>query len=459
MKKVFAAILLLAFPQILIAQTDEGYKQLFRDKITIEKSGTSIAAVFVDEKGTRFVNFGTLTKDAASEAANAKTVYEIGSITKLFVGVLLADAVKRGEVKLDAPISLYLPKTVKGPTFNGKEITLLDLATHTSALPRLPDNLAPKDNLDPYADYTALKLYDFLSGYKLTREIGSEYEYSNLGVGLLGHILSLRSKMPFEQLMMKRIFAPLGMNDTSLSLVSSRLTKHAQGYNAENKPTPIWTFDALAGAGAIRTTSADMAKFIAASVGIEKTPLAEAFTDARKMYRQGQNSQVKVGLCWNNADLFGTEVFWHGGGTYGFSSYIAIEPKQKRGAFLVNNAGQPTGSVFLESVAFNYLQPKFPIKKSEPARTEISLSKEILATYVGEYLVAEGLSIFITLEGSQLYGRATGQDRFELFSEKEDKFFAKVAGITIAFEKGNDGKVSQLKISQAGNDTPAKKIK
>lgn len=336
---------------------------------------------------------------------------------------------------------------------------MLDLATHTSALPRLPENLEPKDALDPYADYTEQKLYEFLSGHKLTREIGSEYAYSNLGVGLLGHILSLRAKMTFDELLEKRIFSPLGMADTSLALPNARRSRHAQGFNAADAPTPIWNFDVLAGAGAIRSTSADMAKFISASIGITKTPLAGAFVEARKMQRQGQNSQVKVGLCWNNADLFGTEVFWHGGGTFGFSSYIAIDPKQKKGAFLVNNSGQPTGSVFLESIAFNFLQPKFPIKKPALAKVEVQLTEDVLRAYAGEYAVTDGLSIFITLEGKQLFGRATGQDKFELFAEKEDKFFAKVAGIAISFDNDKDGKITQLIISQGGVDTPAKKVK
>ena len=107
---------------------------------------------------------------------------------------MLAEAVKRGEVKLDDPVSKFLPSTVKTPTRGGREITLLDLATHTSALPRLPANFAPKDNQNPYADYTVEQMYDFLSKFAPTRDTGAQYEYSNLGMGLLGHILSLRAE-------------------------------------------------------------------------------------------------------------------------------------------------------------------------------------------------------------------------------------------------------------------------
>lgn len=459
MKKILPLLVFVAFFQNLMAQTNDEYKNLFRDKVTIEKSGSSIVAALVDEKEIKFINFGTVGKEVSAKAADENTIYEIGSITKLFLGVLLADAVKRGEVRLDDPISKYLPATVKTPQLNGREITLLDLATHSSSLPRLPDNLQPKNGLDPYADYSAQNLYDFLSNYKLPREIGSQYEYSNLASGLLGHILSLKTKMSLEELMTQRIFKPLGMNDTSFFLPESKKSKHAQGLNQTDEPTPRWTFDALAGAGAIRSTSADMAKFIEAAVGINQTPMLDSFVEARKALRQGQNARVKIGLFWNNVDLYGTEVFWHGGGTYGFSSYLAIDPKQKKGAFLVNNSGQETGSVFLESIAFNFLQNKFPIKKPVAPKTEISLSETVLQKYVGEYAIADNFSITVTREGNQLFAQATGQGKFEIFAEKEDFFFAKITPLSIEFKKDEGGKISGLIITQGGRNTPAKKVK
>lgn len=459
MKKLLSLVVVLILSLNYMAQTDDEYKKIFREKIETEKSGSSIVMALIDEKGTRFVNYGTIGKDASTPVADENTIYEIGSLTKLFVGVLLADAVKRGEVKLDAPISAYLPKNVKTPKFNEKEITLLDLATHSSSLPRLPENIAPKNALDPYADYTAQNLYDFLSNYKLTREIGSQYDYSNLGFGLLGHILSLQSKMSFEQMLANRIFKPLKMNDTSLVPPPAKNSKQAQGLNFQNEPTAFWTFDALAGAGAIRSTSADMAKFINAAVGITPTPLSEAFTEARKLRRQGQNKAVQVGLGWNNVDLYGTEIFWHGGGTYGFSSYIAVDAKNKKGAFLVNNSGQETGSVFLESVAFNFLQPKFPIKKPKPAKTEITLSEKILQTYVGEYQLAPNFSIVVTNEGGKLFTQATGQEKIEIFAEREDEFFLKVIEASLSFTKDESGKISGLILHQGGRDVSAKKIK
>lgn len=445
--------------QIITAQTDDELRNLFREHIETENAGSSIVMVEVSEKGTRFVSYGKLSKETSSLNADEKTIYEMGSVTKVFTGILLAEAVRRGEVKLDDPISKYLPTTVKTPTYNNKEITILDLATHSSALPRLPANLKPKDFANPYADYTAQNAYDFLSDYKLTREIGTQYEYSNFAVGLLGHILSLRAKMSLDQLLITRILKPLGMNDTSFALPDAKKLRHAQGLNQDNNPTSNWFWEALAGAGALRTTTADMAKFIAANLGLTKTSLFESLVEARKMLRQGPDKSVKIGLCWHNFDVFGTEVFWHNGATYGFSSYLAIAPNKKKGLFLVRNWGGGNGTKFLESVALHSIESEFPIRKPTPPRKEISLSEEVLEKYVGEYQLAPTFSIVITREGKRLFAQATGQQKFELFAEKEGEFFLKEIKASLSFTKDQNGKINGAVLHQAGNNTPARKIK
>ena len=147
---------------------------------------------------------------------DGNTLFEIGSITKVFTASLLAEMAARGEVGLDDPVAKYLPPSVRVPSRNGKQITLLDLSTQTSGLPRMPTNFSPKDELNPYADYSVDQLYAFLSGYELTRDIGSQYEYSNLGVGLLGHALALRAGKSYEALLVERILRPLGITTRGL---------------------------------------------------------------------------------------------------------------------------------------------------------------------------------------------------------------------------------------------------
>ena len=143
----------------------------------------------VDEHGSSIVSCGKMD-DGASPEVNGNTLFEIGSITKTFTGLLLQDMIERGEMKLDDPVARYLPKLVRMPTRNGKEITLFHLVTHTSGLPRNPENLDPKRADNPLAEYTAEKLNAYLSGFKLTRQPGAKFEYSNLGSGLLGHVIN-----------------------------------------------------------------------------------------------------------------------------------------------------------------------------------------------------------------------------------------------------------------------------
>ena len=451
--------LLFTIAQLSPAQRADELKQAFREHIEIENAGSSVAMVEVSAKGTRFINYGKLRKDSTSPNADEKTIYEIGSITKVFTGILLAEAIKRGEVKLDDPISKHLPKAVKVPVFDGKEITLVDLATHSSGLPRLPVNFSPKDPLNPYADYSAQNAYDFLSDYKLTREIGKTYEYSNFGVGLLGHILSLKAKLSYEQLVSSRILKPLKMNDTSLNLPAAKKPRHAQGLNEKNDPTSNWYWDSLAGAGALRTTTTDMAKFISANLGLTKTSLSQSLIEARKMLRKGEHEAIQIGLCWFNAKLFETEVFWHGGGTYGFASYIAIAPSLKKGYFLVRNWGGENGSEFLESVAFNSINSRIPIKPPTPAKKEIILSEEVLDKYVGEYEITPTFSVKVFRDGKRLFTQATGQQPFEMFAEKEDEFFLKELKASLSFTKDASGRINGAVLKQSGQSIPARKVK
>src|SRR5260370_20331102 len=185
--------LLGAVPLLPAAEpTDTEIKLILGERIDTAKKSVGIVVGLVDENGSGIMSWGRKAREN-KETVDGDTVFEIGSVSKAFTGTLLADMVERGEVKLDDPISRYLPKTVKVPARNGREITLADLATQSSGLPRMPGNFSPKDPNNPYADYSVEQMYDFLSGYTLTRDIGEKYEYSNLGVGLLVHILALKA--------------------------------------------------------------------------------------------------------------------------------------------------------------------------------------------------------------------------------------------------------------------------
>ena len=217
-------------PAVVAAPTDAEVHQILVDRIDIYKKSTGIVVGVLTPQGSRVVACGTFDDDQDKRVPSAESVYEIGSNSKVFTSLLLMDMVQRGEVKLDDPVSKYLPKTVHMPARNGKEITLLDLAMHVSGLPRMPSNFAPKDPDNPYADYTVQQMYDFLSSYQLTRDIGEKYEYSNLAVGLLGNTLALRAGTDYETLLRTRILQPLGMSSTGIVLTSDMRARLVPGH-------------------------------------------------------------------------------------------------------------------------------------------------------------------------------------------------------------------------------------
>ncbi len=207
----------------LAATAGDDLHGILVNRVDEAKKAVGIVVGTIDQNGRHVTGYGKVAKDR-NQVPDGDTVFEIGSITKVFTSLLLADMVERGEVALDDPVAKYLLKTVKMPSRNGREITLLDISEQRSGLPRMPSNFKPKDPANPYADYDPPKLYEFLSGYTLTRDPGEKYEYSNLAVGLLGHVLSLRSGMSYEELLRKRILEPLGMTSTSIVLSADQRT-------------------------------------------------------------------------------------------------------------------------------------------------------------------------------------------------------------------------------------------
>ena len=221
---------------------------------------------------TRFVSWG----QQGSPVIDNQSVFEIGSVTKVFTATLLADMVLKGEVSLDDPVQDYLPPGVTVPTRSGKPITLGLLAEQRSGLPRLPDNIKPADLSNPYADYSVQQLYDFLSSYNLTRDPGAAFEYSNLGVGLLGHALALRAGVPYEVLIRRRVLEPLGMTHTGVTLSPWMEGHLIAGHDERGDEVPLWDLPTLAGAGALRSTAADLLLFLAANLETDRGPLGAA---------------------------------------------------------------------------------------------------------------------------------------------------------------------------------------
>lgn len=332
------ALLLLSMSAFTIAKADPAAEATTHHRdFQTEAEGIAIAAVA--EGATTFGAAGRLRADGA--AVDADTLFEIGSITKVFTGILLADAVRRGDAALEDSIAKHLPADLLPADSVLREVTLLDLATHTSGLPRLPGNLDEgADPLDPYAHYSTEKLYAYLKGFqKGDFESREKMSYSNFGVGLLGNLLERISGNPYETLARETIFAPLGMKDSFVQrrpedLPADRAARFAAGHSG-GKEVPHWHLDALAGAGAIVSTARDLARFVEAHWSEKTLPELRAAMDlAAQPQRNG------VGLCW----LIGEAGLSHDGGTGGFRSELRVSLPDKTASIRLMNGTGPVAS-------------------------------------------------------------------------------------------------------------------
>ena len=333
--KYLSFLLLFLFAQLSFAQ-----KQLPKEVVSnIEQRieyglNPSIVVGLVNKKGPVYYNFGNKTIDGA--AVDEHSIYEIGSISKVFTAILLADAVEKGLVNIDDPISKHLPPELDLPTYNDVEITLGHLSDHTSALPRMPSNYDPADPDNPYADYTEELLYEFLSTVNLEREIGSEYEYSNLAQGLLGHILAKKAGKSFEQLLKDVITEPLGMNETAVTFDKHMKQNLAVGHDS-GAEVSNWDIATLTGAGGIRSSTHDMLIFLQANMGLIKSNLTSAMDKTHEV-RHDKAGNNSVGLGWHIIYDGDNQYISHGGATGGYRAFAAINKKSNKGVVVMTNS-------------------------------------------------------------------------------------------------------------------------
>jgi D-alanyl-D-alanine-carboxypeptidase/D-alanyl-D-alanine-endopeptidase len=275
------------------------------------------------------------------------TIFEIGSVTKLFTALLLADMAEEGVVRLEDPVQRYLPVGVELPV-RGRAITLLDLATHTSGLPRLPKgllrlSLRRRDN--PYAGFTFEDLEGAIGGAKLKRPPGEKLGYSNFGFGLLGHVLALRAGTSYEQLVRERIANPIGLDDTSIWIAPDARARFADGHNRRGRPVPHWDLPALAGAGALRSTISNLLRFVELQLREPTTRLALA---ARATHEtRARCGKLAQSLGWVSLPLRGTErrMFWHNGGTGGFRSFVGFVGEARAAVVVLSNSSRSVDAI------------------------------------------------------------------------------------------------------------------
>jgi D-alanyl-D-alanine-carboxypeptidase/D-alanyl-D-alanine-endopeptidase len=353
-----------------------------------------IVVGIITSDGTTFYSYG-VNSLKTKELVDENSVFEIGSISKTFTAILLADMVVKGELNLDDPLQQLLPNGITAPTRNGESIKLYHLANHTSSLPSLPDNLTPR-RVNPFGDYSEEKLYAFIDGYELTRDIGSEYEYSNYALGLLGHVLANKNQMSYEEIMVEVIAKPLTLENTSTlftpEIKENLAMGHSNGFEVEN-----WDLDALAGAGAIRSTAVDMLNYLAANMGIKKSNLYSAMQLSHKNSRSEGSTPI-VGLAWHTRLRDELEIVWHDGGTAGYATFAGFIKGGDKGVVVLSNTNASVTDIGIHLLhppsALN--KPKIPIGsklkiiiENEGIETATRTYWELKENQTDEYVLGE----------------------------------------------------------------------
>jgi len=401
-------------------------------------------------------------------AAKPDSVFEIGSITKTFTGLILAQMVEQGKVRFDEPVRELLPPGTVAKPATGAEITLLDLSDQHSGLPRMPDNFHPADQANPYADYDAKLLYAFIAKQGAALPVNTPFGYSNLGVGLLGQALANRAGMPYPALLEKQVTGPLNMRDTSITLNPSMRARFIEGHDGEHHPAHAWDLDALAGAGGIRSTAADMLTYLEAQLHPDRLPdsakaqsegktLPAAIARAHTIHAEAGQG-MHIALNWFRIDETGN--YWHNGGTGGYSAYALFNPEKDFAVIVLSNTS-PTADSFTDKLGMHIAQrlgglPAVALVSEQ--HKAVPIDPKLLDGYVGAYQLAPDFILTFTKEDNRLFTQATGQPKFEVFPENDKTFFLKVVDAQVTFVTDGQGKATSVILHQGGRDQEAKRI-
>ena len=439
------------FPARLAADAD--IRALLKKRVDQQRTRGIVVGV-IDPGGRRIITYGERAKGDPTPL-DGNTVFEIGSVTKVFTTLLLTDMVRRGEVALSDPAAKYLPDGWRMPEHNGRQITLVDLATQSSGLPRDATNLPRmSDAANPFAGFTAPLLEDFLSSYKLTRDPGAQYEYSNVGMGTLGYLLALRAGAPYASLVRSRITDRLGMASTRASLDPDLKVHAATGHSVALDAVPPLEIPVIEGAGAMRSTANDMLTFISDELGVTDSPLRAAMTDALAPRRPTGTPNLAIALGWHITTLNTHEIVWHNGGTPGFRAFVGFDRARRVGVVALSNSGAPEG---VDDIGMWILAGGGPLFDRAPTPT-VTVDAATFDRYVGQYQLAPNVVMAVSREGEHFYVQLTGQPRFEIYASAPREYFLKVVDARISFEVDSIGRSGALVLHQNGRDQRAPRI-
>ncbi len=429
--------------------SDEQIRAILAQRLDRDRESVGMVVGLIGPNGRRIVSHGAFGLDDKRPVAG-DTLFGIASTSKPFTALLLADAVRRKEVKFDDLVSRYLPANVRLPARNGRAITLVDLATHTVGLPHdLPDDLRAIASKLAAPEARAV-MYDFLAKSTLPADIGTTWSYSNLDYTLIGFALETRTGLDYETLVRTRITAPLGLADTGVSLSPAQWERRARPHLMDLKPSPEW--NKPWSVSVLQSTANDMLTFLGAAMGLAKTPLSASFADMLAVRRPAPSMGrgVEQALGWYVQTPGGRPLIGHSGSGGGFGATAMYDPAAQLGVILLSNAEN-----LWEDVARHVLRPSLPLAVK---KTSLALPDAVLDGYAGRYLAADGGAYVVVREASDLILRPPQGYRVPLTADSETHFTVQgFATLFIDFQRDAAGRATGLTWTFGGAATPARR--
>jgi CubicO group peptidase (beta-lactamase class C family) len=353
-------------------------------------------------------------------------------------------AVDGGMVRMNDQVKKHLsPGLDLGAHVGG--ISLLQLATHCSGLPRMPDNFRPANPKNPYADYSQDQFFDWLRKVNLGEP---HFSYSNAGMGLLGQLLEIRSGSKFESLMRTWIAVPLGLNDTVVSLSAEQRRRSATPYS-EGTALPMWDIPTLAGAGALRSTASDVLRWSSLHAGIIDSPLRSAMEEVQSSQGKSGPGTGKVAIGWLIRPSSRGNLVWHSGGTGGTRAWTGFNRRAGRSVVVLANS-----SVIVDDIGLHLLDPDLPMRTP---RKVASASASLLRRCEGIFQIGKS-QMTIKPEGSRLSVQMTGQNPNPAYWEGNLSFFFRAVDAQLSFEEGADGKMKAVVLHQNGKNQRGERL-
>jgi CubicO group peptidase (beta-lactamase class C family) len=400
------------------------------------------------------------SSNQAKEKANNLTVYEIGSVSKVFTGLLLADAVIRGEIDLNAAAEATNAAGIRLPSRDGRSITWLDLSTHRAGLPRLPGNLPLTNTSDPYRDYDAKKAAAFLNRYELPRKPGTSQEYSNLGTSVLGYLVAQKAGKTYQQLLRERIAEPLQMTDCTVSLSSDQLKRLATPHDKVGSAASPWTFADLPGAGGIHATMRDMMRFAKAQLTPPSGTLGAAIELAWKQHTAADDSGSAMGLGWMIAGDGQTR--WHNGQTGGSHAALFLNRNLKCAVVILCNTAEmnDVDQLAMELVmkaAGQEAKPQ-PSKTANKDSGNLAIDAKLRSRLVGRYQLTPNFIFTVSDRDGHLMVGITNQPTQEVFPDSPTRWSYRGVEATLEFNLTKTGPAKSLILHQNGMKQTARRV-